>query len=302
MHAILNQCGVKSNTMGLSQLNIQTVKVRLAQTPQEIEAAQRLRYKVFYEEYSAVPDATTLANRRDSDPFDAVTDHLIVVDESSPDPEKQIVGTYRLLRREAAEKHGSFYTSGEYNIESLLRSDATLLELGRSCVLADYRTRPVLQLLWQGITDYMLDHNIDLMFGCASLHGTDIAALERQLSYLYHFHPAPEALRPFALPDRYVNMNLLPRESLDPRRDFASLPPLIKGYLRLGAGIGDGAVIDKQFHTTDVCIVLPMREVSSRYRKHYERKVNRPIPFDEEAGRATDQRFAEREEMQGTAG
>lgn len=268
--------------MGLSQFNIETVKVRLAQTDDEIAAAQRLRYKVFYEEYAAKADDVMRTSRRDADAFDDITDHLIVVDEANPDPEKRIVGTYRLLRREAAEKHGSFYTSGEYDIGPLLQSDATLLELGRSCVLAEYRTRPVLQLLWQGITDYMLDHDIDLMFGCASLQGTDLEVLRRQLAYLYHYHPAPAHLRPRALDSRYVDMNLMPKEELDPRRDFASLPPLIKGYLRLGAGIGDGAVIDEQFDTTDVCIVLPMREVSERYRKHYERKVNRPIPAEED--------------------
>ena len=285
--------------MGLSQLNIDTVKVRLTQNDDEIAAAQRLRYKVFYEEYAAKPDEAMRATRRDADEFDAVTDHLIVLDESIADPFDRIVGTYRLLRREAAERHGSFYTSGEYDIGPLLRSDLTLLELGRSCVLAEYRTRPVLQLLWQGITDYMLDHNIDLMFGCASLHGVNVDELARPLSYLHHYHPAPEMLCPRALDGRYVNMNRVPRETLDPRRDFAALPPLIKGYLRLGAGIGDGAVIDPQFDTTDVCIVLPMREVSSRYRKHYERKVNRPIPADEAAGNATDQRFALREKIQG---
>lgn len=275
--------------------NIDTIKVRLALNADEIAAAQRLRYKVFYEEYAAKADADTAASRRDADAFDAITDHLIVLDESIADPDERIVGTYRLLRREAAEKHGSFYTSGEYDIDLLLRSDMTLLELGRSCVLAAYRTRPVLQLLWQGITDYMLDHNIDLMFGCASLHGTDLTALSRPLSYLYHFHLAPPALRPRALDGRHVAMDMMPATDLDPRRDFASLPPLIKGYLRLGAGIGDGAVVDEQFGTTDVCIVLPMREVSARYRKHYERKVNRPIPADETAGIATDERFALRE-------
>ena len=281
--------------MGISQLNIDTIKVRLAAAPGEIAAAQRLRYKVFYEEYAAKADAVMAETRLDADDFDAVTDHLIVVDESIANPEERIVGTYRLLRREVAEKHGSFYTSGEYDIQPLLSTDLTLLELGRSCVLAEYRTRPVLQLLWQGITDYMLDHNIDLMFGCASLHGTDTASLARPLSYLHHFHLAPEGLRPRALNGRYVNMNILPINELDPRRDFASLPPLIKGYLRLGAGIGEGAVIDEQFDTTDVCIVLSMREVSTRYRKHYERKVNRPIPADEAAGDATDERFAQRD-------
>lgn len=264
--------------MGLAQINIDNVSVRLARNPEEIRAAQHLRYRVFYEEYAAQPSEAMARERRDFDAYDDVTDHLVVVDESIPDPQQSIVGTYRLLRREEADKFGTFYTSSEYDISPLLNCGATLLELGRSCVLADYRTRPVLQLLWQGITDYMLDHKIGLMFGCASFTGTDIDSLSHQLSYLHHHHLAPAHLRPRALPGRYVDMNIHPRSDLALKETFASLPALIKGYLRLGAHIGDGAVIDRQFDTTDVCIVLPMEEVTARYRKFYGRKVNRHIP------------------------
>lgn len=264
--------------MGTSQINYNKIAVRLAETAEEIQGAQRLRYKVFYEEYGAKPSTLMAADRRDFDDYDAVADHLIVIDHTIADPEERIVGTYRLLRQEKADEHGAFYTSSEYNIAPLLESDATLLELGRSCVLADYRTRPVLQLLWQGITDFMLDHNIELMFGCASLHGTDIQALAQPLSYLYHHHLAPKALRPQALKERYVDMNLLPRSEIDERAVFNALPPLIKGYIRLGAKIGDGAVVDEQFNTTDVCIILPMEQVASRYRRFYGRKTKRDIP------------------------
>ncbi len=264
--------------MGISQLHIDNVVVRLARSRQEIEAAQHLRYKVFYEEYKAVPTPEMAASRRDADAYDDIADHLIVVDESIADPEQRIVGTYRLLRQESAKKFGQFYTSGEYDISSLTGSDASLLELGRSCVLGDYRTRPVLQLLWQGITDYMLDHNIELMFGCASLHGTDIDGMAIPLSYLYHYHLAPADLRPRALPDLYVDMNIVPKDRIDHKAAFAMLPPLIKGYLRVGASIGDGAVIDRQFNTVDVCIVMPMSHVTARYKRHYSRKVNRDIP------------------------
>ncbi len=264
--------------MGISQHHIDNVMVRLARSRQEIEAAQHLRYKVFYEEYKAVPTPEMQTLRRDFDAYDDVADHLVVVDESIADPDQRIVGTYRLLRQEAANRFGRFYTSGEYDISALTSTDASLLELGRSCVLADYRTRPVLQLLWQGITDYMLDHNVELMFGCASLHGTDVESLALPLSYLYHYHLAPSELRPKALPELHVDMNLMPKDSIDPKAAFVMLPPLIKGYLRLGASIGDGAVIDRQFNTTDVCIVMPMSQVTARYRKHYARKVNRDIP------------------------
>lgn len=271
------------NNMGISQLNIENVSVRLAQNEEEVRAAQHLRYKVFYEEYEATPTEEMAAQRRDFDSFDDIADHLIVVDSSIADPQARIVGTYRLLRREVADKFGKFYTSDEYNITPLLNSDLTLLELGRSCVLSEYRTRPVLQLLWQGITDYMLDHDIGLMFGCASLQGTDIDSMKIPLSYLHHYHLAPKELRPRALDKHYTNMDLIRKDQLDQKRSFVSLPPLIKGYLRLGATIGDGAVIDRQFNTVDVCIVLEMKHVTDRYLKFYGRKAKRDISTRETA-------------------
>lgn len=267
--------------------DVDTVQVRLTQNPKEIEAAQRLRYEVFYEEYGAIPDEAMKTARRDMDEYDAVTDHLIVVDSSRGEGEAGIVGTYRLLRREPAERHGHFYTSGEYDISRLLSSGAELLELGRSCVLAPYRTRPVLQKLWEGIAHYVADHNIGLMFGCASLHGTDIPALAPELSYLYHYHLAAPDLCPRALGERYVDMNIIAKESLDAKRVFTTLPPLVKGYLRLGASIGDGAVIDHQFNTTDVCIVMPTHAVTDKYLRHYTRKTQKVIPVESE--------FAERQ-------
>ena len=255
----------------------QKVSVRLARDEREVEEAQRLRYRVFYEELAAAPDKEMAAVRLDRDDFDKYTDHLIVTDERRAVGD-QIVGTYRLLRRDVAMKYGGFYTSTEFDISPLMTSGSSLLELGRSCVMPEYRTRPVLQLLWQGIADYMADHNINLLFGCASLHGTDIKNISTPLSYLHHYHLAPEHLRPRALKGRYINMDIIPKEDIDRKRAFSKLPPLIKGYLRVGAMIGDGAVIDHQFNTTDVCILMQTNMVSSRYRKHYERKIQRQIP------------------------
>ncbi len=254
------------------------IQVRLAQNEGEIKASQSLRYKVFYEEYGATPNEEMLREKRDIDAFDDITDHLIVLDNDLPEGPEQIIGTYRLLRREIAEKHGQFYTSDEYNIQPLLDNEKDLLELGRSCVLPNYRTRPVLQKLWGGIAAYVADHNIGLMFGCASLHGTDVNKLSEQLAYLHHFHRAPDHLCPKAIGERYVDMNLHAKEDLDLKAVFISMPPLIKGYIRLGASIGDGAVVDHQFNTTDVCIVLPTTQIKEKYVKHYERVTQKTIP------------------------
>ena len=257
--------------------DIESIEVRLAENEDEIEASQRLRYKVFYEEYGAIPTEDMARKKRDIDEYDAITDHLIVIDHDLPEGPDRLVGTYRLLRREIADKYGRFYTSGEYDIAPLLNSDTSLLELGRSCVLPPYRTRPVLQKLWGGIVHYVVDHNIELMFGCASLHGTNIDEHAQELAYLYHYHLASDDLRPKALPGRYVDMNLCAKEDIDPREVVRRLPPLVKGYLRLGASIGDGAVVDEQFNTTDVCIVLPTDHLSEKYTKHYERITKKII-------------------------
>lgn len=260
--------------------NPERIQVRLTENDAEIEASQALRYQVFYEEFGAKPSEEMLNEKRDMDEYDPITDHLIVLDKDLPEGPQQIVGTYRLLRQAVAEKHGEFYTASEYDIAGLLKHEKDLLELGRSCVLPDYRNRPILQKLWQGIAQYVAEHSINVMFGCASMHGTDIDELSEQLAYLYHFHRTDDKICPKALPKHYVDMNRHRKEDLDVKKVFISLPPLIKGYLRLGASIGDGAVIDHQFNTTDVCIVMPTAKVTDKYYNHYQRKTDKDIMTD----------------------
>jgi putative hemolysin len=247
--------------------------VRIATEADEIDAVQALRYRVFYGEMGAQADAMTERDRRDRDAYDAVADHLLVVDHSIGSGPEGVVGTYRLIRREAAAKLGQFYSADEYDISMIQQFPGGLLELGRSCVDARYRNRAVMQLLWRGIAAYVFYHHIDLMFGCASLHGTDTDALSAELTYLYYYHLAPPALRPRALPHRYIEMRQLDRDEIDPKRVLTSLPPLIKGYLRLGGFVGDGAVIDAQFNTTDVAVVVKTDMVTESYYRHYERRV-----------------------------
>ncbi len=243
------------------------LEVRLARDGEEIREAQRLRYQVFYEEMSARPTPEMAAAKRDFDAFDDVCDCLLVIDRART-AGNRVVGTYRLLRQEVAEQNGGFYSADEYDLRPLLRhlgDDCRGLELGRSCVHADYRTRSCILLLWRGITAYCTQHGIGFMFGCASLPGTDPAALAAELSYLHHFHLAPPELRVCALPRRYAAMNRMSKEALSPRRVLFGLPPLVKGYLRLGAYIGEGAVVDHQFATTDVFIILPVARIARRY-------------------------------------
>lgn len=258
---------------GFTEIRAGNLGVRLAQTAAELDAVQALRFAVFYRERGARPDAETLASERDRDPFDPVADHLLVIDHDVGEGAAGVVGTYRLIRREAAERFGRFYTADEYDISPLLGVEGGLLELGRSCVAAEYRSRSVMQLLWRGIAAYVFLHQIDLMFGCASLHGTDLDELAPVLSYLIENHLAPEAIRPRALPERHTEMRRLAPGAYDPKEALAALPPLIKGYLRLGGFVGDGAVIDWQFNTTDIAVVVQTDLVTDKYYRHYERQA-----------------------------
>jgi L-ornithine Nalpha-acyltransferase len=248
------------------------LQVRLAESPADIDAAQALRYRVFYETMGAHPLPGMARQRRDSDPFDDICDHLLVLDHSRGEGAEAIVGTYRLIRRDAARRCGRFYSAAEYDIAQLISYRGEILELGRSCVDPTYRTRPAMSLLWSGIAAYVFHYDIALMFGCASLPGTDPDALAAPLSYLHHHHLAPRRLRPRALEQRYVEMNRLGADAFDPVRTLAALPPMIKGYLRLGGFVGDGAVIDEQFNTTDVCVVVKTDLVAEKYSRHYERR------------------------------
>jgi L-ornithine Nalpha-acyltransferase len=258
---------------GFGELRAGKLGVRIASTPAEIDAVQALRFRVFYEEMGASSDQRTAATRRDRDAFDQVADHLLVVDHAiGPGPEG-VIGTYRLIQREGAAKAGQFYSEDEYDIAPVATFPGRVLELGRSCVDAAHRSRAVMQLLWRGIAAYVFRHQIDLMFGCASLPGTDPDALAPELTYLYYNHLAPPALRPRALPHRYIEMRRMDPEEVDTRRALGQLPPLIKGYLRLGGFVGDGAVIDPQFNTTDVAVVVKTDLVTDKYYRHYERKL-----------------------------
>lgn len=258
----------------LGDLRFGSLEIRLAQDEAEVRASQALRYRVFYDEMKAKPTAEMERDQRDFDDFDDVADHLLVLDHEKGSGPEAVVGTYRLTLRAAADRIGRFYTADEYDIDMLKSMPGQIMELGRSCVDMDHRNRATMQLLWRGIAAYVFTQKVELMFGCASLPGNDIDALGVQLSYLHHHHLAPEELRPRAVEDRYVDMNRMPADALDARRAPASLPPLIKGYLRLGGYVGDGAVIDYQFNTTDVCVVVKTDQVTETYYKHYERAHN----------------------------
>lgn len=261
---------------------IGNLEVRLARSRKDILKAQRLRYEVFYEEMSATPSVLGSMRRLDQDPYDAVCDHLLVVDRAGElaavpggwarTRNAQVVGTYRVLRQEVAQRSLGFYTASEYDIDPLIAAKSPryrFMELGRSCVLQPYRTKRSVELLWHGLWTYIREHKVDVMIGCASFEGTDPKAHAMALSFLHHHAMAPAEWRCRAHEHLHVPMDLLPKEKVDMKAALKAMPPLIKGYLRLGAFVGDGAVIDRQFGTTDVLIVLPVEKIDPRYFDHF---------------------------------
>jgi putative hemolysin len=180
-----------------------------------------------------------------------------------------VVGVYRLMREDQARAAGQFYSEDEYDLGVLRRSGRPLLELGRSCLHAEYRGGTAMMHLWQGVAGYVEDHGIEILFGVASFHGTDIAPLAAPLSLLHHRHLAPPELRVRAREEHFQPMDLMPLDQIDRAAATRAIPSLIKGYLRLGGMIGEGAFVDHPFNTTDVCLVMDTARIGERFRALY---------------------------------
>jgi putative hemolysin len=250
-------------------------ELRIAVTKKEVRKAQRLRFKVFYEEGNAVAQRGAGLIRRDICRLDKYCDHLLVFDMEARNSfgriKPKVVGTCRMLRSDVAAKAGGFYSQSEFDITPLLErhKDKKFLELGRSCVHAKYRTKRVIELLFRGFTAYALHHKVDVLIGCASLTGTNPLALALPLSFLHHKASADEEWQVRPVAGRAVPMGILEAAALDGRKGLAALPPLLKAYVRAGCKFGDGAVIDKGFGTIDVFSVLPIARADERYRAHF---------------------------------
>lgn len=257
---------------------IGSMETRLAKNEREVDAAQQLRFKVFVEEMGARLPADAMWRGRDIDAFDAICDHLLVLDTSiEGDPEDQVVGTYRLLRQDTAFANNGFYSASEFDIEGLIarHPGKRFMELGRSCVLPEYRTKRTIELLWQGNWAYAVKHRMDAMIGCASFPGVQPELHALALSFLHHNCTVKGEWSAKAMPELYREMDLMPVEAINPRRALNAMPPLIKAYMRIGAMFGSGAVVDHAFNTTDVLVVLPISSIAGRYINYYGGEAER---------------------------
>jgi len=240
-------------------------ELRLARTDADLFAAQRLRYEVFIEELGGNGPLVDHDARLERDAFDPYFDHLLLIERKS----QRVIGVYRVLRGDMAEKAGRFYSEDEYDLSALKASGRRLMELGRSCVHADFRGSAAMYYLWNGLGAYVLEHDIDVMFGVASFHGTDINAIREPLAYLHHTHLAPKELRPRVVGPHFQTMDLMPRDQIDPRAALKAMPTLIKAYLRLGGYVGEGAFVDHSFNTTDVFLLIDSKKISEKQRALY---------------------------------
>lgn len=244
--------------------------VKLVQTQEELRAAQRLRYRVFVQELGGDGPLVDHEAGLETDRFDAHFDHLILQCDADPG---EVVGVYRLLRDDQAQGLGQFYSEDEYDLSVLKASDRRLLELGRSCLDARYRGGMAMYHLWNGLSRYVAEHGIEILFGVASFHGTDMARLAQPLSLLHHRHLAPDGLRPRAREAQYQRMDIIPEAQLDRRAAMVQVPALIKAYLRLGGFVGEGAYIDHGFNTTDICLVMDTERMKADRKNMYSKEV-----------------------------
>ncbi len=245
----------RANTEAAAAAHSNGLSIAWARHPHQVLEAQRLRWKVFAEELGARINTPTPGY--DIDLFDPYCDHLLV-----RNAEGLLVGTYRVLPPHQAKRVGGLYSETEFDLTRLVHLRPRLLELGRSCVHRDYRSGAVIMALWAGLADYMQRNKLDAMIGCASVSMRDgghyAASLWAKLRKT-HLAPVEDHMQP-RLP--------LPVESL--RQDLpAEAPPLLKGYLRVGARICGAPAWDPDFNTADFPLLMRLADVNSRYARHF---------------------------------
>ena len=243
-----------------------SIELRIIDDTDELmHKVKKLRYESFFGESNN--------NKYDSDEFDKFCDHLIAIDKSISDD--YVVGTYRLLLKPKFVKSEKFYSQSEFNISKLTKEKSlTLLEAGRSCVHKNYRDGTIIKLLWRGLATYIVKNKVDLVFGCASFPSSNHNLFRSQLSYLRHFHSSPHHLKTKPLKQIKAKFTPIKKKLLDSNEEFRKLPPLIKAYIRVGAFVGSGAIIDKEFNTTDVLIILEAKKILKKYSKLYLKNIH----------------------------
>ncbi len=239
-------------------------EIKITREPEEILAAQKLRFEVFNLELKKGLESS-YARGLDVDDFDPICDHLIVRERES----RRVVGTYRLMLGSTAKKNFGFYSEREFDLQRIKRLDGELLELGRSCAHKDYRDRSLIHLMWQSIAEYVKRHHVRYLFGCASFPTTDPREVSQAIAFVKQKFYAAEAFRVEPLPKLRVEGLDGNAAVEDPAEIFSRLPSLIKGYLRLGSKVCGPPALDLEFGTTDLFLLLDIQQISSDYLRRF---------------------------------
>ena len=258
-------------------IKVRDYEVRLTRNKEERKQVRQLRYKVFVEEEGASTTEEQRALGEEYDSYDRYAEYMAVFHNG------RVVGTYRIIDRNAAEKMGGFFTEGEFNISKIKKYHGNIAEMSRACVEKSYRDNAlVMRLLWAGLGEMILRRKIEILFGVASFVGTKPARSAQAISYLYYNHLSPLRLRATVLSDNFAEgvnpkmsrMNILPRDFVDEADAKSEMTPLVKGYLRLGATFGRGVFIDAPFNSYDVFVMMETRKMNATYQKHFLGREN----------------------------
>jgi L-ornithine Nalpha-acyltransferase len=245
--------------------------IKLAETKSELKKAQALRYSIFYKEKKAKPSILKQMLGLDFDKVDKFADHLILVDKGNNAPKNPIIGTYRLIRGDVSANFGGFYTSSEFNLSNILNryKHSQVLELGRSCVHKDYRNGTAMNLLWKAIAEYVKLYDVKIILGCASFSGTNINKFSNELSYLQENFSLSDDLSVKSLDKNVYPDYKKTKNNVDNFRTFAKLPPLIKGYIRVGGKVSNSVYVDYNFNTIDLCVIIKIDNIDKKYKKKF---------------------------------
>ena len=261
----------KNNKKSFIKIENGNLLIKLAETNSEIKKAQSLRYSIFYKEKNAKAGLSKKILRRDFDKIDRFADHLIVIDKNRRSLQNNIIGTYRLIRGDLANQYGGFYTSTEFDLSNIfhLYKNNQILELGRSCIHKNYRNGTTVNLLWKAIANYISIYDIKILLGCASFPGTNVMNFSNELAYLKKNHSLQSELSVKSLDVNIYPINNSKNKNVSDLKLFITLPPLIKGYLRVGGKVSESCFVDHEFNTIDLCVVVQTNDINYKYKKRF---------------------------------
>ena len=261
----------KTNKISFIKIETENLIIKLAETSAEIKKAQSLRYSVFYKEKNAKADLSKKILRRDFDKVDRFADHLIVIDKNISSLQNNIIGTYRLIRGDLANQYGGFYTSTEFDLSNIFQTykNNQILELGRSCIHKKYRNGTTVNLLWKAIANYVSIYDIKILLGCVSFPGTNVMDFSDELGYLKRNHSLQSELSVKSLDVNIYPINNSKNKNVSDLKLFIKLPPLIKGYLRVGGKVSESYFVDYDFNTIDLCVVVQTNDINNKYKKKF---------------------------------